>query len=171
MFRKRPFPLDPAPLIRLVDHPNEWVVVRALTALEMAKHPDVRTLFHRLSEHPKWSERAIGLLRSNYQQGDCELILQMLEKETDLDRLHVMCIDTMDVYEDNLHVGDMPLALCQSSGFMEDFHEEELWKTAFAPRSALPFGRVEAGLSCEGSPRRIRSAPASLSKGWRTGDR
>ena len=101
MFRKRPFPLDPAPLIRLVDHPNEWVVVRALTALEMAKHPDVRTLFHRLSEHPKWSERAIGLLRSNYQQGDCELILQMLEKETDLDRLHVMCIDTMDVYEDN----------------------------------------------------------------------
>lgn len=101
VFRKRPFPLDPAPLIRLVDHPDDGVVIRALTALELIRHADVRALFYRLSEHPRWSERAIGLLRSNYQQGDCELIVKLLDKETDPDRLHIMCIDTMDVYKDN----------------------------------------------------------------------
>jgi len=112
LFHKRPFPLDPDPLIRLVDHPDEWVVVRALTALELVRHADVRALFHRLVGDAKWSERAIGLLRSNYQQGDCELIVELLEKETDPDRLDSMCGGAMHVYRDNpVSEGMRPLLL------------------------------------------------------------
>jgi hypothetical protein len=101
IFRKRPFPLEPEPLIKLIDHPNETVGIRAIIALELVQHSKVRDLTFRLLNEPKWSDRAIGLLRSNYESGDSQLIKGLLEQETDPDRLHLMCIDTMDVFEDN----------------------------------------------------------------------
>jgi hypothetical protein len=101
MFDKRQFPLEPERLIELVDHPDFVVGLRAVTALEIVPSPAVRDLFLRLKDDPAWSDRAIGLIRSNYQGGDNELITDMLHKESDPDHLHLMCINVMEVYEDN----------------------------------------------------------------------
>ena len=91
--------------------------IRAITALEIVRHREVRQLFDRLRSAPQWSDRAIGLLRSNYQDGDDKLISEMLEDETDPDRLHIMCIDAVDVYRDNpVSDGMGPLLLVYEKG-------------------------------------------------------
>ena len=95
------FPLDPKPLIDLVDHQDERVVIPALSALELVQDENVRKLFERLLGVPQWSHRAIGLLRSNYRSGDDRLIVELLDQEPDTERLHSMCVDTMHVYRDN----------------------------------------------------------------------
>jgi hypothetical protein len=100
-FRKRPFPLDPKPLIDLVDSASETTAIHALNALELVHHDDVRALFERLRYDQAWSHRAVGLLRHNYREGDEAIILEMLAGESDPDNLHVMCIDAMYVHEDN----------------------------------------------------------------------
>lgn len=101
IFYRRPFPLDPDPIIDLIDHPEEMIANAAANALELIRHNKVRDLFYQSLKEPKWSYRAIGLLRSNYQSGDHEIIMNLLEKETDPDRLHSMCMGTIEVYEDN----------------------------------------------------------------------
>jgi hypothetical protein len=101
----RRFPLHPKPLIRLVDSEDDSIVIRALSALEQVTHDEVRALFFRLRGDAKWSDRAIGLLRHNYQLGDDELITELLERETDPDSLHIMGIDVRGICEDN-HVSE-----------------------------------------------------------------
>lgn len=112
IFHDRPFPLDPDVLIPLTQHPNERVAVAALNALEIVEHPKVRELFSQLIADEELSDRAIGLLRANYRNGDDIIITNLLKKETDQDRLHSMCHDTIYVYRDN-HVpeGIEPLLL------------------------------------------------------------
>ncbi len=112
LFVKRPFPLDPNKLIKLVDYPDEGVVWRALTDLETIHHPDVRALFMRIIEVPELSDQAIGLLRSNYETGDDQIIMRLLEAENDLDNLHALCGDTNHTYQENpVPEGNEPLLL------------------------------------------------------------
>jgi hypothetical protein len=123
LFRKRAFPLDPNKLIKLVDYSDEGVVWRALTDLEIIHHPDVRTLFMRIIEVPELSDQAIGLLRRNYEIGDYQIIMHLLEAENDLDNLHGMCGDTNHTYQENpvpegiepllLVYEKVPCALCR----------------------------------------------------------
>jgi len=112
MFDRYPFPLDPDPLIRLVDHPDDKVAISALSALELVEHPVVRELFQQISTGHRWSDRAIGLLRSNYKDGDHEVICQLLERAGDEDALHLMAIHVREVYRDNpVPEGLQPLVL------------------------------------------------------------
>ncbi len=97
----RTFPLDPAPLTRLIDGSDDDIVLHALKVLERISHEDVRALYLRLLRDPKWSYRAIGLLRSNYRVGDDRTMLDLLERESDLDNLHTMGIDIREVIEHN----------------------------------------------------------------------
>jgi|GEM_PF-3202849 len=123
LFVKRPFPLDPNKLIKLVDYPDEGVVWRALTDLEIIHHPDVRALFMRIIEVPELSDQAVGLLRSNYETGDDQIIIHLLEVENDLDNLHRLCGDTNHTYQENpvpegiepllLVFEKVPCALCR----------------------------------------------------------
>lgn len=101
LFWKRAFPLDPQPIIDLATHPDERVAVAALSALENIRHPNVRDLFDRLRCDDKWSDRAVGLLISNYETGDAATIMEMLEAEPDPDSLHIMAIDARQVFESN----------------------------------------------------------------------
>jgi hypothetical protein len=112
LFRKRQFPLEPERLIQLVDHPDSVVGLRAITALEIISGPDVRNLFLRLKDDPAWSDRAVALLRSNYQACDDQLMLGMLNSESDPDHLHLTCMNTRKVYKDNpIPEGLQPLLL------------------------------------------------------------
>ena len=98
---RRPYPLHPQVLIDLVGGENEIISIRALSALEQVTHDEVRALFFRLKDDADWSDRALWLLRHNYQPGDDELIIGLLERETDADKLHTMCIAVRNVIEDN----------------------------------------------------------------------
>lgn len=112
LFWMRPFPLEPKPLISLVDHPNDRVALAALSALENLSHPRVREVFERLRDSDRWSNRAAGLLQHNYHAGDDQIILGMLERETDPDKLHLLAMDTRQVYKENpLPEGIEPMLL------------------------------------------------------------
>jgi len=101
LFEKRPFPMDPDKLIQLVDHLDEKVACRALTALRNVHHPDVRALFARIVKHPELSYRAVELIQSNYETGDDKVIMHLLETESDQENLHKLCIDVMNTYSAN----------------------------------------------------------------------
>lgn len=117
IFYKCPFPLEPDVLIHLIDHPDSKVGLAALIALELVSHEKVRKLFYRLLDDPEWSDRAIGLLRSNYKTGDYELIENQIRFETDSDRLHLICGNTSHVYKDNpLPEGMKPLLAAYDRG-------------------------------------------------------
>lgn len=101
VFRKRPYPFDPITLISLVGHENERVAYEAIAALEMIKHPSIREFSHQIVKDPKFSDCAIGLLKNNYQCGDDKFIKSLLNREFDIDSLHSMCMDTIEIYRAN----------------------------------------------------------------------
>ncbi len=100
-FRKRPFPLDPEPLLGLVDHPDHGVSARAFAVLGMVHSENVRELFFRLIRRPEMPWRTLFLLRSNYETEDCRIISDILATEMDEDTCHSCCSDTIEVYKAN----------------------------------------------------------------------
>lgn len=117
IFSKRPFPLDPDPLIELVSNADESVVARALNALEQVAHEKVRKLSFELRDSEEWSDRSVGLLKHNYRSGDHRMIVELLERETDPDKLHVMGLGVREVYEQNPSAeGLEPLMLVYEKG-------------------------------------------------------
>lgn len=77
VFRKRPFPLDPALLIALLDDPRRFVSTYATNALEQISHPAVRAVALRMAAHGPHRQCALGLLARNWNPGD-ELIAEDL---------------------------------------------------------------------------------------------
>lgn len=99
IFWKRLFPLAPEPIIGLVDHPDESVASAAINVLRNMQDDAVRALFDRLRVNPEWSDWAVCLLTSNYRDGDEAIITEMLERETDPEKVHRIAMDATQVYE------------------------------------------------------------------------
>lgn len=99
VFQRRPFPLDPTPLISLIDDPREKVAWFALNALERLHHPAVREAALRIAAHGPLHGRALDLLARNWQPGD-ELIAEDLLRGTeDAEALHTVCYGLREVIE------------------------------------------------------------------------
>lgn len=77
VFRKRPFPLDPAPLISLIDDTRPHLATFAIAALELVSHPAVRAVALRMADKGPHRRFALGLLARNWDPGD-ELIAEGL---------------------------------------------------------------------------------------------
>ena len=77
IFGKRAFPLDPAPLVALIDDPRRHVATFAIGALERTSHPAVRAVALRMADQGPHRECALGLLARNWHPGD-ELIAEGL---------------------------------------------------------------------------------------------
>lgn len=95
IFRRTPFPLNPEPLFKLIDyrdnrHPTLSIQVPAkmFTVLENINHPSVRDFALRLFADKQWYGRAIGLLKSNFEDGDWSFIEEMTQRTFDNDFIH-----------------------------------------------------------------------------------
>lgn len=154
-FKMRPFPLDPGILVDLVDHQDERVALSALVALQIIADEQVRDLFGRLRADARWSDRAVGLLRRNYRAGDELIIADMLERETDPDKLHMLAMHARQVYKEQpvpegmtamlLAYEKTPCSMCRCSCFeaiealgpVPDWMIEECLYDAYEPTREL----------------------------------
>ena len=100
VFQKRPFPLDPAALIALIDDPRPHVATLAIGALERISHPAVRAVSLRMADQGPHRQFALGLLARNWHPGD-ELIAESLMRASAGDRraIHTLCNGLRDVIE------------------------------------------------------------------------
>ena len=101
IFTKRQFPLNPKILIDFINNSNSRVSNAALQALTLITNEDIRALFECLVQSPEWSDSAVGLLRSNYREGDHLIIEKLLEQENDVHQLHSLSCELLDVYKHN----------------------------------------------------------------------
>ncbi len=101
IFATRPFPLDHHALIHLVQHENDWVSRRALAALGLVVHPDVRTFAFEYQGRPNQNPRDIALLERNYRAGDHKFIEFTLKPDSDKHDWHSMAYDALKVFESN----------------------------------------------------------------------
>lgn len=168
IFWKRAFPLDPEPIIGLVDHPDERVASAAINVLRNVQDDAVRALFDRLRVNSEWSDWAVSLLRSNYRGGDEAIIAKMLEGETDPEKLHRIAIDAAEVYKDNpvpegvqvilFAYEKTPCSLCRhrclealdTLGSVPDWMIEECLHDAYEPTRELA-ARL-SGITCSEPP-------------------
>jgi hypothetical protein len=146
IFMRRPFPLKPDGLIRLVAHEDRLVSTPALHALMNVRHPDVRALALRLFETPdRLACQAVGMLVENYEPGDHARIEALAYQLTDYDALHSLGIRINGFYDAHpdadseervlrhLYEND-PCSLCrgrivlrlQKLGRLPDWMEEEV---------------------------------------------
>lgn len=83
VFRSKTFPLSVKHLVKLAHHENADVQEAALVAMKHIQHPAVRLLA--LEPRPNFllQVEAIGMLESNYELGDSEIILQTLHESAE----------------------------------------------------------------------------------------
>ena len=100
IFKKRPFPLDPAPLVALIDDPRRSVATLAIEALERISHTAVRAIALQMADRGPHRESALGLLARNWHPGD-ELIAERLLRAAagDEEGLHTLGYGLRDVIE------------------------------------------------------------------------
>lgn len=101
IFHRHEFPLHPSILIDFTNSLSLRVSHATIMALSLIKHEDVRALFECLVQSPEWSDSAVRLLRSNYQEGDHLIIEKLLEQESDVHQLHSLSCALLDVYKHN----------------------------------------------------------------------
>ncbi len=101
VFGKHPFPLDPQPLFRLVDHSHPAVVQRALPLLAQLDHPEIRQIGLRMLAED-YSRGALELFVKHYQKGDEALFLAGLKQLTDDDEVHAVGFALTDIVQANL---------------------------------------------------------------------
>lgn len=78
VFGYRAFPLDPTPLLALLEHSSSRIANKALTALYEVTHPLVRALAERFVATSDWRQVRVGsLLARNPGDNDAELIYQV----------------------------------------------------------------------------------------------
>jgi hypothetical protein len=99
LFYRRRFPLDPSRLIALAQAADEEVVWWALEALKWIEHPTIRALAVDLLERGERKAWAVGLLISNYREGDYALIETAIKAEADEDELHAIGRRLLDVVD------------------------------------------------------------------------
>ena len=129
IFRKRPFPLDIAPLLRafhhyvgpeaamIDDYDPQSVAGWALPALEHISHPAVRELAFQLRDRSDWWREAwVGLLRKNYKHGDHAFIETSARIESDESVVHELCWDTLKLLKE--------IRIPEVAGALEIFYDK-----------------------------------------------
>lgn len=101
IFAKRPFPLDPAPLIAAARSDDEKLARAALNALEHLDNPAVRQLALELLPNPDRASMAVDLLARNYVVGDHALIERALAAAQDENERHWLGYGALAVFEAN----------------------------------------------------------------------
>ncbi len=100
-FRSRKFPLTVRHLLKLARHENADVRVGALVAMQHIQHPAVRTLALELRHDSVMMAEAVGMLQSNYELGDAEIILETIHRFPDQETLHWFGYRMIDIYRKN----------------------------------------------------------------------
>ncbi|MGI8858433.1 MAG: hypothetical protein ACR2JW_22045 [Thermomicrobiales bacterium] len=110
VFTKRAFPLTPEKLIALacsaLDRPyeartadiNARVALRSWNVLQLVRHPSVRAFSLQSLQSVHWADRAVGLLMSNYVEGDQLLIEECLTRHQDSEWVHDVGFDALKVF-------------------------------------------------------------------------
>jgi len=114
IFMKRPFPLDPQPLIEHAHRKNkrishldwysdEWRELReVINALELLHHPEVRALGLELLQTVNRTGWGIELLIKNFQDGDWKLITNAVPQlQIDQDAAHAIGLAVLDVFDEH----------------------------------------------------------------------
>ncbi len=98
-------------LIFLCEHGDPDVRTRAIVALEQNTHPEIRRYaFEQLQTES--AHVAVGLLINNFEPGDEIGIIDLLcRPESDTDRLHRKCLDTITVLEKKAEADGVLLAM------------------------------------------------------------
>jgi hypothetical protein len=100
VFNKRPFPLDPAPLVALVGDRRRFVAGFAIGALKRVSHPAVRELALRMAARGPHRASSLGLLAHNWERGDEEFAEGLLRSTArHRQAIHTLCYGLRDVVE------------------------------------------------------------------------
>lgn len=111
IFARRPYPLDPATLIALVDDPRENVAWFAINALCQLQHPDVRTVALRMADQRPVRQRSLDLLAGNWQPGDEAIAEALLRSEQHRDAIHKLGMGLRAVIERHCSAELVPVLL------------------------------------------------------------
>jgi hypothetical protein len=111
IFRRRPFPFDPQPIIELASlgpeerdenddpTPASRVIFEALNALVPIHHPGVRQLAFDLIEKRQWLWNVAMLLKSNWQERDWTVFEALACEPLDRTDYHDLVIDIKHLFE------------------------------------------------------------------------
>lgn len=118
IFQKRPFPLDPTPLIQFArhenenaQHKNENIVWRSLSALAELQHPAVRDFALESIESEYFPEYTVGLLEHNFEPGDWVRINQLTEQDFDAEEMHALGANICSVFDSHPSTDAIPSLL------------------------------------------------------------
>lgn len=101
VFSRRAMPVfDPA-MLRCAEHDNPDVRELAHRALSNCAHPEVRRLAIERLRAGRVLEGELKLLKKNYQPGDAVVIERVLQVPEDLDQLHGLIFDLVEVFRSN----------------------------------------------------------------------
>lgn len=101
IFIHRPFPLGFEPLLSLVRHNREQVARRTLQALSRFQSPVLRELGIELLQDRWHSSDALELFVQNYQPGDENIFVTLLEAAQSHDEVHALGFGMIDILAQN----------------------------------------------------------------------
>jgi hypothetical protein len=111
VFGRRAFPLDPQPIIELLDDPREKVAWFAANALAQTTHLAVRAAALRMADAGPLRERALDLLVANWQPGDGQVMERLLRSEQDAYQIHTIGLGLKKIAERQLSADLVPALL------------------------------------------------------------
>ena len=101
LFRRRPFPLDHAPLLTLAQSEKQEVAAAARAALTQIEHPSVRALALELLDDSLRPWELIEMLTRNFCPGDEKAVERVLSKAWDADEMHQITLRMRRLAEAN----------------------------------------------------------------------
>ncbi len=101
VFATRPWPYFDERLLAFCTHHDENIRTRATTAVSKNKHPEIRKLSLDLLDTPLNQRNAIELLATNYEAGDEQRILELLDLPVDECQRHWTLMSLRNLAEKN----------------------------------------------------------------------
>lgn len=112
IFRKRAFPLEPIKLVELAKNGHDPLMLRgpganqtdhlalwAINALENVAHPDVRACALDSIRTGYLVARMVGLLKSNFVDGDWAIIQKLTDRDSDPDEYHTLGFNVWELFD------------------------------------------------------------------------
>lgn len=145
IFAKRPFPLDPAPLIALAESGDRRAAFRAMRCLSLLQHSTVRGLALRLVADDQSPVKAdvIPLLSRNFQPGDHAMVLEWLNSAEDDPDLHSLALDALDFMATHPDAAKGPLILLRVYNDTPCMHCRKVAVARMIELNCLPTGIAE----------------------------
>jgi hypothetical protein len=111
IFQHRRYPLDPAPIVQLLDDPRPDVAWLAAGLLACVEDPMVREVALAMADHGPLRERSIDLLAANWMPGDEAIVEQLLGTLQDDWAIHHVAFSLARLLDDRLGAGFVPALL------------------------------------------------------------